>query len=195
MSTACRRHCCGRRPMKVLQSLTVWRGCPIAQMLVSRNPTTLMQQTSYQKVTVDSKGTKPQLQCACTAAPQRAAARQRSGPSARARTGGSDLGRGRGAGLDMPAQCQIRLLPGQTSGAGTGQGSTPQMSAAYSPMVRSLLNLPLPAVDMMDMRVHAPWSLYTSSTLACAAAAPPRRSALARPISAFPIPHIGGSQS
>ena len=32
--------------------------------------------------------------------------------------------------------------------------STHQMSFAYSEMVRSVENLPVPAVDMMDMRVH-----------------------------------------
>lgn len=44
------------------------------------------------------------------------------------------------------------------------QGLTCQMSSAYSRMVRSEENLPLPAVYMMDLRVHSAWSLYTSST-------------------------------
>lgn len=41
---------------------------------------------------------------------------------------------------------------------GTLQGSAFQMSLAYSEMVRSVENLPDPAVDMMDMRVHLAWS-------------------------------------
>ena len=41
------------------------------------------------------------------------------------------------------------------------------MSFAYSLMVRSEENIPLPAVDMMDILVHAAESLYTSSTFSC----------------------------
>ena len=43
-----------------------------------------------------------------------------------------------------------------------------QISLAYWSMVRSLLNLPLNAVEMMEDLVHAVWSPYASSTLACA---------------------------
>ena len=41
------------------------------------------------------------------------------------------------------------------------------MSCAYSMMVLSEEKNPLPAVDMMDMRVHLALSLYVSSTLSC----------------------------
>jgi len=56
-------------------------------------------------------------------------------------------------------------------GAGTTQGCTSQISFAYSAIVLSDENLPLPAVDIMDMRVHLALSLYVSSTLACIAQA------------------------
>lgn len=46
-------------------------------------------------------------------------------------------------------------------------GCTFQISFAYSAIVLSEENLPLPAVDMMDMRVHFALSLYVSSTSAC----------------------------
>lgn len=52
--------------------------------------------------------------------------------------------------------------------AGGFRGCTCQMSLAYSTMVRSLLNLPLPAVYMMERRVHSSTSLYTLSTSSCA---------------------------
>lgn len=38
--------------------------------------------------------------------------------------------------------------------AGTLQALTPQISLAYSPIVRSVENLPLPAVDRIDLRAH-----------------------------------------
>ena len=41
------------------------------------------------------------------------------------------------------------------------------MSRAYSSMVLSEEKKPLPAVDMMDMRVHLALSLYVSSTRSC----------------------------
>lgn len=41
------------------------------------------------------------------------------------------------------------------------------MSLAYSSIVLSELNHPLPAVHMMPMRVHRSLSLYASSTRAC----------------------------
>lgn len=41
------------------------------------------------------------------------------------------------------------------------------MSRAYSSIVRSDEKKPLPAVDMMDMRVHLALSLYVSSTRSC----------------------------
>lgn len=59
-----------------------------------------------------------------------------------------------------------RLGSGARLGAAQGSaggrvGSTCQMSLAYSTMVRSLLNLPLPAVYTMLRRVHSTGSLYT----------------------------------
>ena len=85
---------------------------------------------------------------------------------------------------DTALQAALTAQAAQSSGAGTGQGLTSQMSAAYSLMVRSLLNLPEPAVDMMDMRVHAPWSLYTSSTLACAPSAAANHASRQHPLAA-----------
>ena len=41
------------------------------------------------------------------------------------------------------------------------------MSCAYSMMVRSEEKKPLPAVDMIDMRVHLALSLYVSSIRSC----------------------------
>lgn len=55
----------------------------------------------------------------------------------------------------------------QFSGCGTTQGFTSQMSLAYSAMVRSVLNLPAPAVIMMLMRAHLALSWYVLSTLSC----------------------------
>ena len=54
-----------------------------------------------------------------------------------------------------------------STGAGTWQGWVFQMSRAYSMMVRSEEKKPLPAVDMMDMRVHLALSLYVSSMRSC----------------------------
>ena len=44
------------------------------------------------------------------------------------------------------------------------------MSRAYSLIVLSDEKKPLPAVDMMDMRVHLALSLYVSSTRSCTGA-------------------------
>lgn len=55
-----------------------------------------------------------------------------------------------------------------STGAGTWQGWVFQISRAYSMIVRSEEKKPLPAVDMMDMRVHLALSLYVSSIRSCA---------------------------
>src|SRR5882672_8077367 len=47
---------------------------------------------------------------------------------------------------------------------GTGHGFTPQISAAYSAMVRSLENLPELAMFRMALRAHACGSAYSSSS-------------------------------
>lgn len=52
---------------------------------------------------------------------------------------------------------------------GLGLGVTFQISAAYSRIVRSLENFPVPAVDRMLILVHASWSLYLESASSCAA--------------------------
>jgi len=51
---------------------------------------------------------------------------------------------------------------------GTGHGSTRQMSAAYSAMVRSLENLPEHATLMIAFRVQASGSVYSAATWAWA---------------------------
>lgn len=46
-------------------------------------------------------------------------------------------------------------------------GLTPQISRAYSAMLRSDENIPDPAVDMMDIFVHLARFLYVLSTFSC----------------------------
>jgi hypothetical protein len=58
----------------------------------------------------------------------------------------------------------IELTPAETDGAGVRQGLTPQICSAYSLMVRSLLNLPLPAVLAMHILAH--WSLARKTSSA-----------------------------
>ena len=55
------------------------------------------------------------------------------------------------------------------------------MSRAYSSMVRSEEKKPLPAVDMMDMRVHLALFLYVSSTRSCTPAHSTLKSCLVAP--------------
>lgn len=65
----------------------------------------------------------------------------------------------RPAGL-RPAQASPAASPSaQFSGCGTTHGFTSQISLAYSAIVRSVLNLPLPAVIMMLMWSHLAGSL------------------------------------
>src|SRR5262249_5492452 len=52
----------------------------------------------------------------------------------------------------------------------TGHGSTFQMSAAYSWMVRSLENLPEQATLMIALRAHASRSAYSRPTCCCVCA-------------------------
>ena len=49
---------------------------------------------------------------------------------------------------------------------GTGRGLMSQISLAYWSMVRSELNLPEKAVEMMEDSVQPAWFLYASSTFA-----------------------------
>lgn len=80
------------------------------------------------------------------------------------RTQQHDASRASCCALLQPASPRLLLL----YSAGGFRGCTCQMSLAYSTMVRSLLNLPLPAVYMMERRVHSSTSLYTLSTSSCA---------------------------
>ena len=62
--------------------------------------------------------------------------------------------------------------------AGTGTGTTSQISSAYCRMVRSELKKPLPAVYRMERRVHSSWSLYSASTSSCTQRTRPATSAV-----------------
>lgn len=64
----------------------------------------------------------------------------------------------------------LRLLPlSLYRGVGTGHAAAPQISSAYSWIVRSVENFPLPATLMIDMRSHVFLSRYAASTRSCAA--------------------------
>ena len=113
--------------------------------------------------------------CRPPRAPVRAASRQVASPRAACGLGRQASGRVPQRLLRSPpvaGGCFIYFLAVWLAGLGTSQGSACQICLAYSSMVRSVENLPLPAVAMMDMRVHLAGSRYVSSTLVCTATAP-----------------------
>lgn len=61
-----------------------------------------------------------------------------------------------------------RRRPGREAHRGLLHGRMSQISSAYSLIVRSLLNLPVPAVLRMLMRAQRAGSTYERSTRACA---------------------------
>ncbi len=83
--------------------------------------------------------------------------RRRKGKKASPRPGSARAEGGRRKEESGPPQQPPLLHPplNHTSpSAGTLQALTPQISLAYSPIVRSVENLPLPAVDRIDLRAH-----------------------------------------